>query len=66
MAKKVAKFESKIVKFKKTKNIKTFYNPNILNTNGLKTRKNQKDFILPPSGVLKKPDNHLIVRLFVF
>ena len=41
------------MKFQETKNIKTFYKPNILNINELKIRKNQKGFKLPPSGVQK-------------
>ena len=46
------------MKFQETKNIKTFYKPNILNINELKIRKNQKGLKLPPSGVHSKTDNH--------
>lgn len=50
------------MKFQETKNIKTFYKPNILNINELKIRKNQKGFKLPPSGVLA--DNQRFSSLF--
>ncbi|KUY31430.1 hypothetical protein ATB96_11115 [Elizabethkingia ursingii] len=53
MAKRVANFEFKTIKFQEIGNSKNYYKPNLLNINGLKIRNIRKSFILPPSGVQK-------------
>ncbi len=62
----MAKFEIKPTKFQKYHSFIFLYNSKILNTNGLKTRKIEKSIMVVPSGVHRKPDNHLIVRFFCF